>query len=32
MPGEKGLKRKKWNLENGLLISDELLNLLEALK
>ncbi|CAN1573543.1 COG2055 Malate/L-lactate dehydrogenases [Spirosomataceae bacterium] len=32
MPGENGLKRKKWNLENGLLISDELLNLLEALK
>jgi L-lactate dehydrogenase len=32
MPGEKGLKRKKWNLENGLLISDELLNLLEVFK
>ena len=25
MPGEKGLKRKKWNLENGLEISEELL-------
>jgi LDH2 family malate/lactate/ureidoglycolate dehydrogenase len=32
MPGEKGLERKKWNLEMGLLINAELLNLLEALK
>jgi L-lactate dehydrogenase len=28
MPGEKGLERKKWNLENGIRISGELANLL----
>ena len=28
MPGEKGLERKKWNLENGITIGDDLCNLL----
>jgi L-lactate dehydrogenase len=28
MPGEKGLERKKWNLANGIKISDELANLI----
>lgn len=28
MPGEKGLKRKKWNLENGFVVSDELQDLI----
>ena len=28
MPGEKGLNRKKWNLENGITIGEDLCNLL----